>query len=133
MLKITKENKQEAAKIFAANPTVQNLFVNNKSEFFTSRNLAENSVSKPKEEVTEILRSSVDTDVSEETPEEETKATVNSKPPVAKPATKKPPVAKPTTAKPPVKVSAPVKDKAEEAQEPTPVEDNAGETQEPKA
>ncbi|MBL7868877.1 MAG: hypothetical protein JNM71_12755 [Flavobacterium lindanitolerans] len=61
-VKLTKEIKDAAAKIFADNDAIQTLFVNDKGEFFTSRNLADNSVSKPKEEVAEIARATVVTD-----------------------------------------------------------------------
>lgn len=67
-LKITKEIKAQANEIFKENPTLKTLYVNNIGEFFTSENLAFNSVKKPKEEVLEIPKSTVLTEDTE-TPE----------------------------------------------------------------
>lgn len=66
MAKIKPEVKAEAAKIFEANPNIKTLFVNDKDEFFTTKNFARNSVSK-EEDITEILRDSVIADDSADT------------------------------------------------------------------
>lgn len=53
MSRITKEQKEQAAKIFKANPQVKELYLNTKGEFFTKKDLALNSVKKA-EEITPI-------------------------------------------------------------------------------
>lgn len=70
-VKITPQIKSEASKIFKANKEINTLFVNNKGEFFTSRNLADNSVKKPSVDVTEIPRAALATIESEEEEKED--------------------------------------------------------------
>ncbi|QEE51044.1 hypothetical protein FUA48_16105 [Flavobacterium alkalisoli] len=61
MAKLTDKNKALAANIFKANPTVKTLYINDRGEFFTSSNLARNSVKKA-EDITEIPKASVVTE-----------------------------------------------------------------------
>lgn len=82
MAKLTPEVKKEAAKIFAENPTIKTLYVNNKGEFFTTMNLAQNSVSS-KTDITEIhkdapVTAEADTEAGTQTDRPNVKTTVDS-------------------------------------------------------
>ena len=54
-MKLSNENKERAKEIFAAQPKVDRLFINDKGEFFTSKSFADNS----SKEVVEISRLSI--------------------------------------------------------------------------
>ncbi|EKT3957688.1 hypothetical protein NTJ28_001675 [Flavobacterium psychrophilum] len=67
MAKLSKENIASAKKIFKSDATLKTLYINNKGEFFTSENLANNSVAEPKKNVQTISRDTIDeTETSEE-------------------------------------------------------------------
>jgi len=57
-MNLTKEIKDAAKKLFEGNENIKVLVVNKKGEFFSSKNLARNSVKSDKD-LTEITRSSV--------------------------------------------------------------------------
>ncbi|MDC9722370.1 MAG: hypothetical protein PSN34_06305 [Urechidicola sp.] len=58
-MKILKEHKESAVKIFEANDSLDSLFVNKKGEFFTNENLASVSVKGVKKDFARIARASV--------------------------------------------------------------------------
>ncbi len=67
MAKLSKDNVASAKKIFKSDASLKTLFMNNKSEFFTSENLANNSVKEPKKNVQTISRDTIDeTETSED-------------------------------------------------------------------
>lgn len=58
-MKITKEHKEQALKIFKGNDSLEEVFVNKQGEFFTSHNNAALSVKNKKTDYARITRTSV--------------------------------------------------------------------------